>query len=515
MTGPPPTLGFLAADWIEAWCLHGPGDMQGRPVVLTDEALRFVLDAYELDPATGRRRVKRAVLVRPKGWAKSELAAFIALFEALGPARFESWDDDGAPVGRGVQTPVVRIVATEENQAGNIYDVVLHNCTEGPLASLGLDAGLTRINLPGGGSIRPVSAGSASKDGGKETFVAFDELHLFLLPELHRLHQTYLRNLRKRTGSEPWSLETTTAYRPGEGSVAETAMGYAAKIAAGEALDSGFLYDHLQPSGAHDLEDPVQRAAGLREAYGDCGWVDFEQIVKDWDDPTTDKVDWQRYFLSKVVVAADSFLDPEVWASRTDATASLHDGDAVTIGMDTSLVDDGTAVVACRLADGHLQRLGYWQKPAGRAGVDWQVPYSEVDACVRSAFGSFTVTRLYCDPQYAHSLLDAWTTDFGKRVYSWPTNRPIPMAAALQRFYVAVATGGLTHDGDSLLAAHAGNARTWTSQGRTLVRKDYKHSPNKIDLLIAAALAFEAAADSRTAGEDQPKQRPAYRAAGY
>jgi phage terminase large subunit-like protein len=459
--------------------------------------------------------VKRAVLVRPKGWAKSELAAFIALFEAFGPARFDSWDEDGEPVGRRVQTPVVRIVATEENQAGNIYDVVLFNCQEGPLAELGLDAGLTRIIVPGGGSIRPVSAGSASKDGGKETFVAFDELHLFLLPELHRLHQTYLRNLRKRTKSQPWSLETTTAYRPGEGSVAESAMRYAAKIAAGEALAAGFLYDHLQPAGFYDLDDPSQRAAALRAAYGDCGWVDFEQIVRDWDDPTTDRVDWQRYYLSRVVVAADSFLDPDVWAGLAAPTGGLAGGDRVTIGMDTSLVDDGTAVVACRLADGRLQRLGYWQKPAGRAGLGWQVPYSEVDACVRAAFEEFTVTRLYCDPQYAHSLLDAWTADFGRRVFSWPTNRAIAMAAALERFYVAAVTGQLQHDGDTRLAAHVGNARTWTSQGRTLVRKDYRHSPNKIDLLIAAVLAYEAAADSRTAGEDQPKPRPTHRAAGY
>jgi phage terminase large subunit-like protein len=510
---PPPTLGFLAADWIEEWCVHGPGDMQGRRVTLTDESLRFLLDVYELDPVTGRRRYKRAMLVRPKGWAKSELAGFVALFEALGPARFDRWDDDGSPVGRPVQTPVVRIVATEENQAGNIYDVVLFNAQEGRLAALGLDAGLTRINLPNGGGIRPVSAGSASKDGGRETFVAFDELHLFQLPELHRLHQTYLRNLRKRTGSDPWSLETTTAYRPGEGSVAEHAMGYAQKIASGEALDAGFLYDHSQPSGSYDLDDPQQRMAALAEAYGDCDWVDFDQIVRDWDDPTTDRVDWQRYFLSRVVVAADSFIDPAAWAALADATKSLHDRDPVTIGIDTSLVDDGTAVVACRLSDGHIERLGYWQKPSGRAGVDWQVPYHEVDAVVRAAFERYSVTRLYADPQYCHSLLDAWTRDYGRRVFSWPTNRAVPMAAALQRFYVAVATKALTHDGDSLLALHVGNARTWVSQGRTLIRKDHRHSPNKIDLAVAAVLAFEAAADASAAGEGVPKKRA--RVAGF
>ena len=513
----PPTLGFEAVEFIESSCVHGPGDMQGEPAKLTDEAVGFLLDVYELEPVTGRRRYKRACLVRPKGWSKSELAAFIALFEAFGPCRFKGWDEEGEPVGRGVQTPIVRIVATEEHQTGNIFDNIYFNVTEGPLSSrLGVDAGITRINLPGGGNIRPVSAGSASKDGGKETFIAFDELHLFILPELHRLHQTFLRNLRKRTGSDPWSLETTTAYRPGENSVGQTAMEYAAKIAAGEALDSGFLYDHRKPAGEYDLEDPGQRLAALRSAYGDCDWVDFAQIVADWDDPTTDRTDWERYYLSRVVVAADTFIDPARWAVCADATRSFHDGDPVALGLDTSLVDDATALVGCRTTDNHMEVLGIWQKPDGRAGVGWQVPFDQVDGAVRRAFRERNVLRLYCDPQYAHSLLDAWSLEFGaKRIFSWPTNRAVPMSAALQRFYVAVATRDLSHDGDTVFAQHVGNARTWLSQGRVLVRKDQPHSPRKIDALIAATLALEAAADARAAGEDIALAPASRRAWGF
>jgi phage terminase large subunit-like protein len=503
----PPSLGFAAADWIEAFCVEGPGDVRGQPAKLTDEAVGFLLDVYELVPVTGRRRVKRAMLVRPKGWSKSGLAGHIGLFEAFGPCRFDRWDQDGSPVGRRVQTPVVRVVATEENQAGNIYDNIYFNLTEGPLAGTpGLDAGLTRVNLPDGGTIRPVSAGSASKDGGKETCVLFDELHLFLLPELHRLHATYLRNLRKRKASDPWSLETTTAYRRGEGSVAESAMGYAAKILSGEALDAGFLYDHRQPAGEFDLDDPVQRMAALRSAFGDCDWVDFEQIVRDWEDLTTDRVDWRRYYLSQIEAGADAFLDPAAWAACADPGKSLHDRDFVCLGLDTSLVDDATALVACRPGDYHLELLGVWQKPEGRAGIDWQVPYGEVDAAVRQAFGKYRCLRLYCDPQYAHSLLDAWSLEFGAgRIFSWPTNRAVPMSAALQRLYVGVMTREVTHDGGSVLAQHVGNARTWMSQGRTLVRKDAPHSPRKIDALIAATLALEAAADAHAAGEDVEK----------
>ena len=84
------SLGWLAVWWIESFCVHGPGDVQGRPVVLDDEFTAFVVDVYALD-ADGKRLYDSAFMSRAKGRAKSELAGFIVLFEAMGPARFSHW----------------------------------------------------------------------------------------------------------------------------------------------------------------------------------------------------------------------------------------------------------------------------------------------------------------------------------------------------------------------------------------------------------------------------------------
>jgi hypothetical protein len=69
-----PTLGFVVADWLEAFTCHGPGDLQGEPVVFDREELTFLAHAYRLDPETGRRVHDEAVYSRPKGRAKSEKA---------------------------------------------------------------------------------------------------------------------------------------------------------------------------------------------------------------------------------------------------------------------------------------------------------------------------------------------------------------------------------------------------------------------------------------------------------
>jgi hypothetical protein len=143
--------------------------------------VRFLLRCYEIDDQVAV--VRRAVFMRPKGRAKMELGTAIACAEALGPVRFAGWDADGKPVGLPVASPFVRLAATEEGQAGNTYEAVRVMLTEGPLSRAGLDVGLTRTFLPGGGKILPVTAAAASKEGGKETFAVFDETGLYTLTE--------------------------------------------------------------------------------------------------------------------------------------------------------------------------------------------------------------------------------------------------------------------------------------------------------------------------------------------
>src|SRR5690606_1322071 len=141
------SLGRLAVAWMEHFCLHGPGDVQGEPVRLSDELAGFTADCYSLD-AEGRRLYDSVFFSRPKGCDKSGHAARIAMFEALGPCRFAGWASGGEtflwldfrylylpgePMGRPVTYPFIRCLATEEGQTGNTYDAIFYNLREGPL----------------------------------------------------------------------------------------------------------------------------------------------------------------------------------------------------------------------------------------------------------------------------------------------------------------------------------------------------------------------------------------------
>lgn len=488
------TLGPLVVEWIEANLVHGPGDVQGNPVELDNEQVSFLLRAYEVDEH-GRRVVRRAVYSRPKGRAKTELAAFVACAEALGPVRFNGWGRDGRPEGRPVKSPFVRLAATEEGQAGNTYEACRVMLADGPLAGTGLDIGLSRTFIPGGGKILPVTASAASKEGGKETFAVFDETGLYVKPELHGMYETIRRNLAKRKTAEAWSLETTMMYALGEESVAEHSHRYALAVAEGAVNDPGFLFDHREARDDFDFHDPDELRAALAEVYGEAAaWMDLERLLAEAYDMREN--DFRRFFLNQAAASSGAWISPAVWAVCTTVHTVEH-GARVVLGFDGSYNNDSTALVGCTVDDEqpHVFVVDCWEKPEGIAGRGWTVPREEVKARVAETIGLYEVLELACDPPGWHREIDEWADLYPDVVTTeYATNRRAFMAAACSRFYTAVETEGLTHDGDPRLARHLANAKIKETLDGAYVTKDGRNSPRKIDLVVAAVIALDRAA---------------------
>jgi phage terminase large subunit-like protein len=527
------SLGWVAVWWIETFCVHGPGDVQGMEVKLDDEFAGFVLDSYALGD-DGRRLYDSAFISRAKGRAKSELAGFIALFEAMGPARFSHFSDGtdvyerngqsyqyspGEPVGIEVVAPVIRCLATEETQAGNTYDNIHFNLTEGPLAE-GLPrdaAGLTRIFLPGGGEIIPSTASSSSKDGGKESFLVYDETHLYTSNELKRMYQTTRRNLAKRKLAEPWSLETSTMYLPGENSVAEETHNLAKAIKEGKTKRQRLLFDHREADPDIDLSDEEQVRAGLKEAYGPFAEVmDIDRIVNEIYDPRNNPQDSRRYYFNQPTSSKDAWISAPEWMACIKQS-EVKKGEEIALGFDGSRkrsrgVTDATGLIGCRISDGHLFEIKVWEQPDGPAGEDWEVPTAEVDFEVRKAHETYKVVGFFADPAKWESYIAQWESDFGKgyKVKSstqhpiewWMTgNRSYLVVRALEQFYNAVADKELSHDGSLALSRHILNARRRLGRSGLSIAKEHPDSKNKIDAAVAAVLAFQARLQALSKGE--------------
>jgi len=506
------SVGYEVIDWINAFTCHGPGDVQGEPVDIspaTDpEWFDFIVEAYRIDPVTGRRVYDEAVLSRPKGRAKSELAGLIGTAEGFANVRFDGWNADGQPVARPVRSPLLKCLATEESQAGNTFENIafiagdwgpdVHPEIYGGVKGIRQYQSATALYLPQGGEIRACSSGNASKDGGKETWVCADETHLYVLRELKGMFGTVSRNLGKRKIAQPWLMQTTTMYRLGEQSIAEETLTAWRK---GES-PATTLVDHREAKGKINLDDKAHTMAQLVEVYGPAAaWHDMDRKYRDMRNPRicADDAEAARFYLNRGIPSSDAWIAKDV-VERQRRLEAVEVGEPVALGFDGSLNDDSTVLIGSRMSDGFLFPVGIWERPAGREGIGWEVPRDEVLAAVRDAFAMYSVTRMYADPHEWRTDIGDWAKELGlERVLSWATSRDTHMAAALDRLHADLSNGELWHSGDPRFEEHFGNAYLLKHGKLRLVRKERPASPRKIDSVVGAALALEARADAQQA----------------
>lgn len=566
--GEVPTLGYGVIDWIRE-NLAAPDRPEYEPFILYTEQEDFVLRFYELDPLAanpfsrkyfGRRKVSRGLIGRPRGWGKSPLLAALACVEALGPVVPAGWDADGQPVGRpwaDIRTPLVQVAAVSEEQTANTWAPLLE-MLEGPVVDNypGLEPLGTFVNLPAGrGKIEPRTAAARTIKGARAIFAVLDQTEEWVRSNGGiRLANTMRTNAAKVGGS---TIESPNAFIPGDGSVAEASAAYAQSVIEGTALNDGLLYDHREAPATTDLFERESVTLGLRVAYGDSsghpdgcvihqppcapGHADLEAlIVRIWDndaEPQESRAD----FLNQITHAATSWIDQPTWASRfgdvqEPAVTPASDGDIVTLGFDGSRgrfkgKPDATALIGCRVTDGHLFEVGVWEAPNAEQRdehgkpIVWTPPIVEIEAAIAAAFNRYKVAAFYCDPAKDwRSYVNAWEAKYGAKTVKDPKGHPVHVTRdhpfewwmtggrsgliqrAIEQLEGAIRNGDMTHDGSYALTRHVINARRRFSAGKLTLRKEHDYSINKIDAAIAAVLAWQARLDCIAVGIGQQRR---------
>jgi phage terminase large subunit-like protein len=516
-----PSLGEGVCDWIEGSLVHGPGDIRGAPAQLTDEWRWLTWRAYEVYPRqhrlAGRRRFKRVAISKRKGTAKTEWGSWITAAELDQEAPVRTMDfgvhgNPDQPVGGPVTDPYIPMVATSEEQSEDTMYGALRTILEMSNVAHHFDVGLERVMRAGGdGKAQALAAAPNARDGARTSFQPLEETHRWYSQRLKDAATTMRANLSKRYAADAWELSVTTAYQPGQGSVAEEMHEYAQAIAAGKVKDPRLLYFHRQASETHDVMTEEGARAIVVEASGpDITWSgDIESILADRADPSCDLDYWIRVWGNIPRQGSTQAFDIERWRSLAKPDVKLRPGAVITLGFDGSRYNDSTALVGEDVLTAHQQLLGVWEKD----GEDWEVPAAEVDAAVKEAFGRWKVARMYCDPPLWESWIAKWAGEFGeKRVVSWPTNRLSPMAKATRAFATAIMAGEISHDGNEVMTRHLGNARRKDTHflgddGKPLwvIRKDRPDSPRKIDVAAASILAHEARTDAVASGAGNPE----------
>ncbi|WP_058120559.1 hypothetical protein [Actinobaculum massiliense] len=518
------TLGFLAADWIEAHCVVADGWSMGAPFIHDGWQLQNTAAFYQIKPTATFNphrpagapafTYRRGLVVGPQKAGKSPWGASIICFEAVGPCIFAGWatqgdeyhcSDHGCPCGwiyeytpgepMGIPRPMsnIQLLATAEEQTDNVYRPLQEMIRRGPLAEqMKVREGF--IRLPNNGRIDPITSAPNSKLGSPIHFALADESGIYT-GKLRKVWDTMRRGLAGMGGR---GLEITNPWDPMDDSAAEAT--YTSK-------SKDIWRWYRRPPADLDWTKKKDRRKILEYVYEGSPWVDLDAVGAEMEElMETDPTSARRFFLNQLVQGLGSYMPDHVWDAG-ETTRQINPGEKIALGFDGSRSDDWSALRAETL-DGYRftptygpdSRPTYWNP---KEWPDGRIPRGEVDAAIQELFAHYDVARFYIDPRHWETQADTWAGMYGEdRVVQWPTNQVRRMFEALSRFLEDSYEGITTHDADPTAREHALHARKVAKPGdQYILGKPAEHM--KIDILMADILAHEAASDMRALGWGQ------------
>ena len=514
---PDRSLGWGILNWAAKYLRSPGGDTAGEPFMPTLEQARWLLWWYAVD-VEGNWLYRNGVFRRLKGHGKDPLAAMLSLAELCGPVQFSHFDGDGDPIGKQRFSPWIQVVAVAQEQTKNTFSLFPVMASKLLREEHGLEINKTIIYSSDGGRIEAITSSPYAMEGSRPTLVIQNETQWWVeANQGHDVASVIDGNVTKIPFSRKLSI--CNAHIPGADSVGERDWDAYQAISTGEAVDVGMMYDALEapadtplseipsekddPQGHH--EGIAKLRAGIEIARGDSTWLPIDAIIDSVLDTRNAVTESRRKFLNQILATEDAWIAPQEWdqLALVDPMFQLRKGEKITLGFDGSKSNDWTALVACRVSDGMLFLLNYWN-PERYANEE--IPRDDVDAAVRSAFAGYDVVSMRADVKEFEAYIDQWTQDFRKqiKVNATPGN-PIAydmrgqskkFAFDCERFLDAVIAKEVYHDGNRTLRQHVLNARRYPTQWDAIsIRKASKDSSRKIDAAVCSVLAYAARND--------------------
>lgn len=525
---------FVAIDWVEQHCVIPDGFRRGEPFELIGWQSWCLVNFYRVRPdavwvpndpiLAPAFHYRRGQVVLPQKAGKGPYTAAHVCLEAVGPALFAGWAvggetydcrdhgcgcgweyeyEPGEAMGMPWPTPLIQITAFSEEQTDNVYGALRPMIQLGPLAELIPKTGEEFIRLPNGGRIDTVTASAQSRLGQRVTFVPQDEVGIWTeTNKMVRVAETQRRGLAGMGGR---AEETTNAWDPTENSVAQRTA---------ESQRPDIFRHHPQAPAGLSYTDKRERRRIHRVVYEESlkergGHIDLDSIEAEAAELLElDPGQAERFFGNRCKSGLGSWLKDGLWDGRK-TTRKVPAGSKIVLGFDGSDSEDWTAIRAETL-DGYqfTPTFGPDKLPTiwDPRRSDGRIPRTEVSAAVDELFGRYKVIRMYCDPRDWQTEIEAWALKYGaKRVFEWPTYRPVAMHDALVRFVTDLRTV-VGHDGCPITKIHVGNARKIARPGeRYILGKPSQHQ--KIDAAVTSVLTHEARCDAVAAGARETTTR--------
>jgi phage terminase large subunit-like protein len=451
----------LVVEFIETFCRLSKGAGAGQRIVLEPWQRQLLNDTFA--EVGGRRKHRTALWGLPRKNGKSTLGSGVALYLLLA---------DGEP---GAE---VYSCAGGRQQARIVFGEAKRMVESDPELSAMLHVYRDAIECRQTQSVyRVLSADAKLQQGLNPSACIFDEVHVQPNDELWNAMV-----LGMGTRDQPFMLGITTAGFERD-SLLWRLYEYGRRVNAGELDDPTFFCRWWEPGDPNsDWRDPAVWA----DANPGLGTILHARALEA-DARTTPEHEFRRYHLNQWTTTRHAWLPHGAWDKCADPERAVAPGEAVVLGFDGSWANDSTALVGCTVEMPHVFVIESWERPLD--DPSWRVDTDVVEAAVLDACRRYDVREVVCDPYRWQRTMQALERS-GIPIVEFPTNSLARMVPACQEFFAAVTERRLTHDGDARLARHIGNAVVKEDRFGTRIVKETKSSPRKIDLAVAAVIAY-------------------------
>lgn len=443
--------------FIEQFVIVPKGFGAGKPVKLR---------AFQKDIIRGAmgKGVRTSLVSLPRGNGKSGLAAMLSLAELFA----------------GPMSAEVLVVASDQRQAMIVFRMARRMIELNPDLAERCHVYQDRIYVPENDSTMiPLPAEPGALHGYDPSLLIVDELHV--------VTEDVWEACTTAAGKRPESL-TMAISTPAAST--DSVMWRLVKHGR-EGADKAF---HFQEFAAPDGCDAADREAWrVANPAMSCRSPFLAEDALEAVRKTTREPVFRQLRLGQWVTGVDSWLPHGVFEALEAPGRVVLPGERVVLAFDGSASGDSTALVGCTVGpDPHVFTAALWENPGDKR---WRVPRGEVSDRVAELFDLYDVVELAADPWGWRSEIEAWAGRFGEsKIIMWNTAHASRMAPATDRFYQAVVTGNLSHDGDEALVKHMSHAVAKSTTAGDLISKDKRNSPRKIDAAVAAIVALDRAA---------------------
>jgi len=470
------------AEWCKRYLIQSVDQWAGRPLELEPFQLEFMEEAVAKSGDGFRWKTLVLILARKNG--KTALLAAYSLFRLL--------TDKGAPE--------ILLAAASDKQAGRLFDAVCSYVYQSPELQehVHLRTYMGEISRrDGGGKILRMASDPATLHGYNPSLVVCDELHAWTKPSQRKGWAALVSGGGGRKLTQVVVISTA-------GSAEERKEGILGQLLdanedAGELEQRPGLTISRNKDGRTIVfkynaptNDPTDIDSLL--LANPASWIDEAYLRAQAESPELAPAELLQLHGNVWAASSKAWLPAGAWDELAEPWRGVPDGADVVLGFDGSYNNDSTALVGSTVGENpHVFVVGVWERPTGAVG--WVVPRSEVEITVERALERWNVLELACDPPAWHREIDGWAETYGSPpVVEIPTNNRAGMSEMCSRLYTAIVTKGVTHDGNARLAAHMANAMVKETPDGAYITKVDRHSPKKIDLAVAAVLAFGRAA---------------------